>query len=110
MATTDLYTTVRNTSGAEVVAGFLPPHGRTLAIDEDVTIFGDVWDQLTKGGRPCKRLQAAFEQALTDGVIEIITSPAQFLQDVSTEAVKVLALDAGVLGVADPAWGSYTEV
>jgi hypothetical protein len=40
--TSCLYSTIKNTSGGIKNFGFLPPHGRTLANNEEFTIFGDV--------------------------------------------------------------------
>jgi len=106
--TSALYTTVRNTSGATAKLGFIPPHGKKLANNADVTVFGDIWDRMTKGGRLNERARASFEAALLAGDIEIVQSPALLLQDLSTVAVKQVSVTGGTLGVSDPSWGSYS--
>lgn len=106
--TTALYTTVRNTSGGEATFGFIPPHGKKLADDEDVTVFGDLWDRLHTGGRLNERLKDSLEAALLAGDVEIIKSPNVFLYDDTDDVVKQLSLDNGTLGTADPSWGGYS--
>ena len=106
----DLYTTIRNTSGARIHMGWLPPYGGYVNADTDVTIFGDIFDHLRKGGHPCKRAQAAVESMLINNLIDIVKTPAVFMLDSTTNAVKKLALSNRTLGIADPSWGGFTEV
>jgi len=106
--TSALYTTVRNTSGGVAKLGFIPPHGKSLANNADVTVFGDIWDRMTKGGRLNERARASFEAALLSGDIEVIKSPALLVQDSSTLEVKQVSLTGGTLGVSDPSWRSFS--
>ncbi len=108
MDTSCLYSTVKNISGVAKVFGFLPPHGRTLAIDEEFTVFGDI-RQAMGGNRGTERSvarrdNAAFEHAIESGDLEILNTPSPILQDVSTELPKMLQLDSGVLSTVDPCW------
>jgi len=44
-----MLTKVINVSGASKFFGFLPPHGRTLASDGEVTLFGNLHTVLAGG-------------------------------------------------------------
>lgn len=91
------YTTIKNTSGRTLVASFLPPHGRTMAEDEIIHIFGDIRNAfpVTRGNG--SRKLNAFLAALEEGLIEITSTPAPFLIDLTTGVSKVLGLDNGSL-------------
>jgi hypothetical protein len=108
MDTSCLYSTVKNTSGSSKIFGFLPPHGRTLATDEEFTVFGDVRQGL--GGNRgsdrsvSRRDNAAFEAAIEAGDLEILHTPSPILQDLSTELPKMLQLSGGTLTTVDPCW------
>jgi hypothetical protein len=112
--TTCLYSTVRNISGGSKKFGFLPPHGRELANNEEFTVFGDV-RQAVIGARGSERSVArrdimAFEAAISRGDLEIVQTPAPILQDVTTNAVKMLQLDNGSLAAVDPCWTQSISV
>ena len=108
MDTSCLYSTVKNASGIVKIFGFLPPHGRTLAVDAEFTVFGDIRQGL--GGNRgsdrsvSRRDNAAFEAAIESGDLEIMHTPSPILQDLSTELPKMLQLSAGVLSTVDPCW------
>lgn len=104
-----LYSTLKNVSGVEQFFGFLPPHGKTLANNGCVTIFGDIWDRLATfgGGRLNERARDAFEDAVTNSTIEIIKSPSLFIYDDTATRVRIVDVDGGTLGVLDPCYGSY---
>jgi len=108
MDTTCLYSTVKNTSGGSKRFGFLPPHGRVLAADEEFTVFGDI-RQAVFGARGPERSVArrdimAFEAAMGRGDIQIVQTPSPILQDLTLGTSKQLSLDNGSLAVADPCW------
>lgn len=108
MDTSCLYSTVKNVSGSSKIFGFLPPHGRTLAADEEFTVFGDIRSGLG-GNRGAERSvarrdNAAFEAAVESGDLEILSTPSPILQDVTTEVPKMLQLDGGTLSTVDPCW------
>lgn len=75
--TTDLYTTVKNTSGAAMVFGFLSKHGRRLDIDATYTVPGDLVGAL--GAQRSQRQFQALERALLAGDLEIVKSPSVYL-------------------------------
>ena len=108
MDTTCLYSTVKNISGGEMIFGFLPPHGVTLASNEEFTVFGDIRQQL--GGNrgsdsaSAKRDRDAFEAAIADGNLEILQTPSPILKDTVTGAPKMFKLTSGTLSEVDPCW------
>lgn len=104
-----LYSTVRNTSGKALVCSFLPPHGRTLAIGESISIFGDVRALLVNAnGRVNARKQAALEAALLNNDIEITSTPSPIFYDDPLDLVKYIRVNNGTLGAIDPCYGSYS--
>ena len=106
--TTCLYSTVKNISGGTRTFGFLPPHGRTLADNEEFTIFGDIRHDLggNQGGESSaqRRANAAFEAAVEAGELEIVNTPGMILQDVTTDLPRMIQVDSGVLSSLDPGW------
>jgi hypothetical protein len=119
MAMTDmrcLYSTVKNTSGGAKPFGFLPPHGRKLAANEEFTVWGDIREAIIRFERTeARRSIIAFENALARGDIDIIHTPNPILQDHTTGHNKILRLNNGALGVVDPCWkfpasGSLSDV
>jgi hypothetical protein len=108
MDTSCLYSTVKNVSGVRKIFGFLPPHGRTLDVDEEFTVFGDIRQGLG-GNRGAERSvhrrdNAAFEAAVEGGDLEIINTPSPIMEDVDTGSPKMLQLASGVLSSVDPCW------
>lgn len=105
-----LYSTVKNVSGKAKTFGFLPPHGRKLAANEEFTAFGDIRQaiaSLREGGRnAAQRDIVAFEAAVERGDLEIVSTPSPVLEDGTTGASKMLSLDNGTLATADPCWYS----
>jgi hypothetical protein len=98
-----LVTAIKNTSGREAVFSFLPPHGRKMAANATVRIYGDIWSQLTRGGRSTRKLDA-FLKALDDNDLEIVATPAPVLQDQTIGHSRLLRLNSNTLGVAVPCW------
>lgn len=106
--TSCLYSTVKNTSGKRMTFGFLPPHGRPLAINEEFTIFGDARQSMF-GNRGSERSVArrditAFEDAMERGDLQIINTPSPILEDAVSGASKMLQLSSGSLSAVDPCW------
>ncbi len=109
--TSCLYSVVKNTSNKRRVFGFLPPHGRELDADEEFVSFGNIVDNLggNRGSEPSvkRRDQVAFERAIADGDLKIMSTPAVILRDIDDNSgltVKMLQLNAGVLEDVDPCW------
>lgn len=108
-----LFSTIKNTSGVRKKFGFLPPHGRELAADEEFTVFGNVLEAVANanGDRATsRRHMIAFEAAIERGDIEILSTPAPILQDQTTGASKMLRLNSGTLGTLDPCWTRSSSV
>ena len=103
MPTSDsLLSTLKNTSGVETVLGYIPPHGRRLAPNETITVFGNIVDRIAKKGERCV---SAFKRDLERGDIAIISTPSPVL-DLAGDT-KVLAISGsspGTLGAVDPSW------
>ncbi len=110
--TTCLYSTVKNTSGVAKTFGFLPPHGKKLAINEEFTCFGDIRQALIRFERSeARRSIIAFENALRRGDIEIINTPNVILEDLQNPGhSKMLTLRNGTLGVATPCWNVESSI
>lgn len=107
MAVPGLYTTVKNTSGAARVFGFLGAHGKRLANNETYTVPGDLVATVGKGGRGGQRQFKALERALEDGALQITKSPAVYLTDADDGSVDQVNLDDDVLGTTTPeGWDS----
>jgi hypothetical protein len=101
--TTDLYTTVKNTSGVTTVFGFLGTHGKRLANNETYTVPGDLVTKL--GSKRSQRQFKALETALTSGALAIVKSPSVYLLSESGGVTQELAMSSGrVLGTTDPSW------
>lgn len=102
-----LYSTVKNISGRQLPCGFLPPHGRTLAIGEEFTVFGDIRQALIKFDRnESRRNIISFEAALLRHDIDIINTPATILEDNANPGAgsKMEVLHNGSLALLDPCW------
>lgn len=102
--TTCTMSVVRNTSGAARRFTFLPPHGRKLANNEELTVFGSILEAVNRGDRFGRRSMDALDFALSRGQLEIKSLPHPILTDVSNGTVKMIDLSAGALIVVDPCW------
>lgn len=91
--TNDLYTTVKNTSGAAMVFGFLGTHGRRLDNNATYTVPGDLVGAL--GAQRSQRQFQALERALLNNDLEILKSPSVYLR---SEGVSPITRE---LGMAD---------
>ena len=110
MDTTCLYSVVKNISGGTKTFGFLPPHGRTLAHNQEFAVFGDVRVGLggNQGGERSvqRRANTAFEAAIESGQLEIVSTPSPILQDTVTGLPKMIQSASGSLSAVDPCWHS----
>ncbi len=105
MSAASLSSTVINNSGVTRSFGMLPPHGRRLAPNEQVSIPGDLSTRLAGN----KRNFDAFHAMLAAGDLVLLSTPAPVLYDPTLDVVKVLALDDGELGIADPSYGGFSS-
>jgi hypothetical protein len=103
-----LYTTVRNLSPNETFFGFLPPHGKRLACGESISVWGDLRDWLNRY-TPNQRARRSLENALTSGLLAIVSTPCVVAYDAVHDYSKILTLSAGSLAAADPCWGAYSS-
>lgn len=106
-----LYSVVKNVSGRTQKFPFLPPHGRELAANAQVSIPGDIRQEVMTRtpGRSNKRRFDALTRALgnnatNDRTLQIISTPAAVVYD-ETDAVSViLTADNGVVVINNPCW------
>lgn len=103
MAVPGLYTTVKNTSGAEATFGFLGAHGKRLANNATYTVPGDLVAKLGNGGRGTQRAFKALEKALEAGDLIIVNSPAVYLTDTADGSHDEVKLTSNSLGTQSPA-------
>lgn len=107
-----LYSTVKNISGGTKKFGFLPPHGQELTGSpaEEVTIFGNILDAVANGfdRNTSRRSILAFEKALDDQQLEIISTPAPILKSTNGQSymLKVAGTNGRVVETDDPCWES----
>jgi hypothetical protein len=85
--------------------GFLPPHGKIVTADEEITVYGDFATRIAHD----KRMRDSFAAALVDGSIAIKSSPGVFVYDDDASETKMLELVGGSYSWADPCWGEYAE-
>lgn len=110
--TTCLYSTVKCKVVGGRTFGFLPPHGRRLAYNEELVVFGDIKQAVIKFERTeARRSIIAFERALQRGDLEIVNTPNVILTDDANPGAQsqMLRLHNGTLGVIDPCWRTSTS-
>lgn len=106
MDTSCLYTTVRNTSGVTKKFSFLPPNGRSLDANQEITFLGTIVEAIQRfKRRAAERHLQALERSLLAGDITIISSPSPILYDAASDKTSIIVLDGGTLALADPCWG-----
>jgi hypothetical protein len=105
-----LFTIVKNTSGGTKHFGFLPPHGVTLDADEELHIFGDIFSAIFRGaGHRRKHIQDALGVAITDGDLEIVTSPCTVIYDEVDLASYRVGVYNGTVRAQTPDWDDDTH-
>jgi hypothetical protein len=100
MSVPGLYTTVKNTSGAARVFGFLGKHGKRLAHNETYTVPGDLVAEL--GAKRSLREFTALEKALETGDVVIVNSPAVYLTDIDDGSIDQVQVDDGAVETRSP--------
>lgn len=103
-----LYSVVKNMSGAERHFGFLPPHGVTLADEEELSIAGNVIDRLALDRR-FGRIWPKFEALLDATDLVILKTPSILLYDATVDGVRQLAVEDHEVVSIEPCWGYYSE-
>ncbi len=99
-------TVIRNISGVDKTAGFLPKSKRVLA-GAELEIEGDLIAQLSVLND--KRKLASFGLALEQGVFALVNTTAAHVYDATLDVTKVLSVDNGSVVGVDPAWGGYSS-
>lgn len=102
------YSTVKNTSGGRKKFGFLPPHGRELAANEEFTVFGSILESVIRFERSeGRRSIIALENAVQRGDILILNTPAPIFQDSENGAhIRMLRFSGDQLVMDSPCWTS----
>ena len=100
-----LTTVVKNTSGVVLTVACWPPHGRTFAIGESVTLQGDLMSYLVSKGRPT-RVISTIQGLLTTGKLAIVSTPAPIMYDSVLDRTSMLTVNNGALYAKDPCWAS----
>ena len=105
-----LFTTFKNISGVEMTFGFLPPHGRTLAADEELSVHGSPVEAVIRTNyRAAKRNLDALASALRDETLDIIKTPCAVVYDDGDAASYALGSSSGSVAPAAPDWGGEDE-
>jgi len=99
-----LMSVLRNTSGQLKTFGFIPPHGKKLAVNEEISVFGNILEAVNRGDRFGNRHMNALLDALDRGDITIVSTPAPILFDETNQTSHILVVDGGTLSIADPCW------
>lgn len=100
------YTRVRNISHKTCTFSFLPPHGVRLAPGSETYIPGDLRTRLADNPRNFD----AFQAALKNGELVIVSTPTVYVYDAVTDNTKAIRANNGVLALGDPSWGAYHSV
>ena len=99
-----LMSTLKNVSGGPLKFGFIPPHGKELADQEEINVFGNILEGVNRGDRFGNRFANGLLDALDANLIEIIQTPTPILFDATLDNTKIIVLDNGSLDLADPCW------
>lgn len=99
-----LLTTVKNTSGAEMELNFWPPHGNVVLADEgEITVYGEIYSALLRGHKPLRNIDT-FNALLLSGDLEIVSTPAVIVYDVTADRSFMLVVDDEAIYAVDPCW------
>jgi hypothetical protein len=102
-----LFSTIKNTSGGEKHFGFLPPHGKTLDANEEITVFGDIANLVRRNaGHHNLRAQNALAQAIADGDLTVVSTPCVIVYDEADLASYRIGSNNATFEVYEPNWES----
>lgn len=85
MPTTDLYSTVRNTSGSDMTFSYLGKHGKTLSAGGELTVWGHLQHSFGHG-EAAVRKRKAFERDLNSGRLTVLKTPKTVYYDTNVAA------------------------
>jgi hypothetical protein len=100
-----LKTTVRNISGARMIFGYLPPHGKDLDSNEEISFYGNLFEIVAGNARKRNSLAADLQA----GRLVVTQTPAPHYYDAENDTVRILEINDGVLTHDDPCWGRYVS-
>lgn len=98
------YSTVVNLTNGARSFGFLGFHGKRLDQGEAFSQFGDLREAIAGN----ERERRSFENALANGDLGLIRTPAPHLYDDTNDETKMLTVAGGSFVVADPCWGALS--
>jgi len=94
-------TTVINLKASAATFGFIPPHGRRLGPNEQMTVAHDLFAHVANNARKRQSLQ----RAMDNGHFAVLRTPAVQLFDAVSGEVRQLRINNGTLGTVDPCYG-----
>lgn len=101
--TSCLYTKVKNISGATRTFSYLPPHGRTLTNNQELSFIGGLTDGILMNRRP-SRILASLEEDLKENRLSVLSTPSPILYDATDDRSAMLKLDNERLYTIDPCY------
>lgn len=102
--TSCLYTIIKNISGGPLDAPYVPPRGRSLDADEEVSIPFLAFAGFDHKGRLRDNILAALEDHLNEGKITILKSFSPVVQDTVTDLPRVLTVASGTIDTLGACW------
>jgi hypothetical protein len=99
-----LYSTVKNTSGAEAHFPFLGSNGVNLAEDGEYSQWGDIRERVANIFGGFGRQEESLEGCLVDGSLTIVKTPPPILYDETLDQSVMLVVDDDTLAAAPVCW------
>jgi hypothetical protein len=103
-----LHSIVKNTSGGALTFAFLPPHGRLLAANEELIMFGSPLEAIQTGIDRSSNVRnmKAFDSAVAHGLLTIVSTPAPILESPGGSVYALTAANDGSVTGTTPCWHS----
>ena len=100
--TTPLKTKIKNTSGGSRFFAFLPPHGQTLAADQEFEMAGNPFEAVSSGSRggTSELKRQAFLNAINARDLTIINTSEPIVTQADDPAPSSIGLVSGSVDVA----------
>jgi hypothetical protein len=106
MDTSCLYSTIKNTSGAAMRFGYIPPHGKRLTANQEVTVLGHIMEAVNRGDRGGSRFMNALIDDVQAGRLKIVETPNPVFYDETLHQSSMITIVNDVVTVVDPCWES----
>ena len=100
-----LYSSVRKLGAGSLHFHFLPPHGKTLALNQEYTIIGNILDAVTLSHRKI-HAKGMLARAIYYGDLEIKYTPSPILEDPTRDTSRMLRIKNGGLGTQACCWAN----